>query len=326
MKKQSGFTLLEVIIASALGVFILSGVINVFIGMRTTATQTTDQGNMQETGRFVLTLLTEDLMRQGFWGDLTMGPSLVKLQVNPSNINLTTDCDGGGINNSTFPKNELTFRSLWGTTAASTAPLNCIVDAVEGSDIIQLKRVNTVETTTPAANNIYLVANTSKAQIVVGTNAASPEIENSKTWQYQHNIYYVSLKNGRTFPSLSRVSLAPAANLAMESNEVIEGVERLRFLYGIDTNGDDIVDVYLPSVTTSLDDVITQDMWDQVDEFKILSVKVYVLVRAINADVKYTNTNVYQLGDVTFTAPGDNFRRMVFSTTVSLHNGNIKQW
>ena len=57
MRKQLGFSLLEVFISLSIGVVLLSGLVSVFIGMRTTSSETSSYGEMQETGRFVISVL-----------------------------------------------------------------------------------------------------------------------------------------------------------------------------------------------------------------------------------------------------------------------------
>jgi len=52
----------------------------------------------------------------------------------------------------------------------------------------------------------------------------------------------------------------------------------------------------------------------------------HVLVRAIRQDFNYENNNVYQLGDESFDANGDHYRRLLFSSTVSLHNSRVDRW
>ena len=70
-KYQQGFSLLEVFIALAIGLVIFAGVLSVFVGLRTTTTETTSYGELQENGRFALSVLSDDISKQDFWGDYT---------------------------------------------------------------------------------------------------------------------------------------------------------------------------------------------------------------------------------------------------------------
>ena len=71
ISRQQGFTLLELFVALSIGLFLFAGVMSVFVGLRTTSAETSSYGEMRENGRFAISLLTDDLMRVGFWGELS---------------------------------------------------------------------------------------------------------------------------------------------------------------------------------------------------------------------------------------------------------------
>jgi type IV pilus assembly protein PilW len=356
-KKQQGFTLLEIFIALAIGLILFAGVMSVFVGLRTTTSETSSYGEMQENGRFAISVLSNDLLRQGFWGDLPVAMDAAVL-ANPAPV-AANDCVGAGANNGSFPQVVGHFRTIWGTTLAAANALNCITDAVVGSDIIQIKRVIsnslgavpqpiTAPVTPPLTaadlnnNRFYLISNISAAEIFTG-NAAIPNIQNSRVWEYQHHIYYVRNENqgANTVPVLMQGRLLNGGANAISFNPFIDGIEMIRFWYGVDTDadadvndydttagpgsglGDGIVDAFIPARN------MTQALWDN-NGSRILAVRIFVLVRDILPDNRYTNNNTYQLGGTTaadqFNAGGDNFRRLLFSSTVSLQNSKVKVW
>lgn len=318
MMYQRGFTILEILISLSLGLLLFAGVMSVFSGMYATSDTTTRYGAMQETGRITISLLTDDLMRQGFWGELAMPLSTSNLiAVPPAPAN---ECEGHGINNGTFPKNIGTFRSIWGTTPSTASTMECIDDAKLNSDILQLKRAVAI----PAAGALederyYLTTNMNAGQIFDGEDAP-PVINNSQTWEYQHHVYYVSedalAGSSNVVPTLNLISLANS----MWNQPLIDGVEMIRFLYGIDSDGNGNVDSFVSA------DNVTNAIWDGASNAKIRAIKVYVLVRDIELDPNYTNDTVYRLGDVNVDGGGDNYRRMLFSSTVTLHNGDVRVW
>lgn len=315
MKNQHGFSILELFISMAIGLVVLAGVLSVFLGMRTTSSETSSYGEMQETGRFTISMLTDDLMRQGFWGNMIMPLSRSALLGIPAAAP-AGECTGGGINNGSFPSALGNFRSLWGVTATNATAMGCINDAKIGSDILQVKRVHTVSSAVLDANNYYLITNKSAGQIIDGGDPL-PVIDNSNAWEYKHNVYYVSEESmgSDVVPVLNIIQLVNT----MDNEPLIDGVEMLKFMYGVDTSQDGIVDAYMSANN------MTQAFWDNEANSRILSVRMYVLVRDIKADDDYVNDIVYQLGDTTFTAPSDNYRRMLFSSTVTLFNG-VKIW
>ena len=133
---------------------------------------------------------------------------------------------------------------------------------------------------------------------------------NSRVWEYQHHVYFIDIENG--VPILSRKTLT---NKGMKNDEqLVEGIENIRFLYGFDNSGDNTPDTYLPAA-----DVLAP-VWDNETLQRLVAVKIYVLVRSAQADNSYDNQTTYQLGDKQINPFNDNFRRKVLSTTVVLEN------
>lgn len=341
ISKQQGFSILEILISLIVGLVLLAGVLAVFVGMRSTTTETANYGEMQENGRFAISILSDDLLRQGFWGDLSAEMDAALL-IAPAPVPPVNDCIGEGVNNGSFPLDVGAFRTLWGANLASANAMNCINDAKLGSDVIQIKRVisRPIEPpVNPAAlndNRYYLMANASSAQIFAGDTAV-PNIENSQTWEYQHHIYYIreETQGDITVPVLMQGRLRNNGATMINFQPLIEGVEMIRFWYGVDTDidadtndygtgvGDGVVDAFIPARD------MTQALWDN-DGSRVLAVRMYILVRSILPDRNYVNNNIYQLGGSTaidqFNADGDNFRRLLFTSTIVLQNAKVKVW
>jgi len=313
--KQRGFNLVELLIALAVGLFLLLGVMSVFVGLKSTVNETSTYGELQENGRFALSVLSDDLLRQDFWGDYSGTFDLSTLNGVAEDAP-TIDCEGDGLNNATFPVENGHFRTLWGSTVTSSSIMDCISDANVDSDVIQLKRVIADAVTATPVGNYYLTINTTTGEIFAG-GEAEPEIANSQTWEYQHHIYYVrnEVQGSLSVPVLMQGRLTTD----MTFDPIIDGIEMIRFMYGVDTTDDGIVNAFISA------DNMTQGLWNNANDSKIIAVKIYVLSRSILPDTSYDNTNSYMLGDLTFTAD-DNYRRLLFSTTVSLYNSRVDSW
>ena len=325
VKHQSGFSLLEVFVALAIGLVIFAGVLSVFVGMKTTTIETSGYGELQENGRFAISLLSDDLLRQDFWGDYTGTIDLAS--INPVPVAPVGECIGGGINNGTFPVAAGKFRTLWGVTVtnANPNPMGCFGDAKSGSDVLQLKRVVSTPLVQTGgainATNYYLITNMNNGTIFDGADAL-PTIPNSEIWQYQHHIYYVreEVQGNNTVPVLMQGRLANTLSFS----PIIDGIEMIRFMYGIDTDinptapGYGIVNAYVSAGN------MTAALWNNATS-RILSVKIYVLARNVLPDNNYTNTNTYRLGEQNYIF-NDNYRRLLFSSTVTLYNAGVDTW
>jgi type IV pilus assembly protein PilW len=67
---------------------------------------------------------------------------------------------------------------------------------------------------------------------------------------------------------------------------VLDGVERLHFEFGVDTNLDGQLDYLLPTTQMSA------DLWQQSNS-RIITIRYYVLLRARQPDPTYTNNHAY---------------------------------
>jgi type IV pilus assembly protein PilW len=316
--------LLEVFIALTVGLVIFAGVLSVFVGLRTTTSETSSYGELQENGRFALNVLSDDLLRQDFWGDYTGIIDPISIQPVPAAP--AGECISG-INNGTFPLGVGHFRTLWGQTVTSASIMGgCRTDAKIGSDILQLKRViasplGWVAGDTASADNFYFISNMDEGTIISPSDTV-PDIKNAQVWEYQHHIYYVreETQGTNTVPVLMQGQLTNTLSFA----PIIDGIEMIRFEYGIDTQIDStvagygIVDAYVPA------DNMTNTLWDNALG-RILAVKIYVLARGIRADNQYENKNTYKLGGFDYVVD-DNYRRLLFTSTVTLYNTSIDTW
>lgn len=324
-KAVQGFTMLELMISLALGLVLFAGVMSVFVGMRTTTSETSSFGELQENGRFAMSVLTEDLLLQDFWGDFSGVVSRSNFPIVPGNPG--SDCVGGGINNATFPVALGNFRTLWGVTLtdASPDPMSCFSTPAgtrtrDNSDVIQIKRAigNPIDAANVmTAGNYYLTTNSTAGEIFPFGGAVST-FDDARTWQFQHHIYYVreELVGSDYIPVLMQGRLA---NLNMGFSPVVDGIEMIRFMYGIGNENTGVVDRFVSASN------MTSGLWDKAGGTRILAVKVYVLARGSLPDNKYDNENTYQLGDFTYTVD-DNYRRLLFSSTVTIYNGRVDTW
>jgi len=86
IKNQQGFTIVELLIAGTLGILLLAGVIQLFVGSNKNYTLQGQLADIQEDGRFALMFLKEEL-QQGGWAD---NPWLAR----PAAINMANSTDG----------------------------------------------------------------------------------------------------------------------------------------------------------------------------------------------------------------------------------------
>ncbi|KPW04424.1 PilW family protein [Pseudoalteromonas sp. P1-11] len=328
--RDKGFTLIEMMISLFIGGLILGGVMFTYIGMKVTTKDTMTIGELQESGRLAINIMQRDIEQVGFWGtyyDDSFTAANTQTLPTPSG-----DCFEG-LNNGSFPDlaSSSNFRTIYAKEASSTSELNCISKPIAGTDILQIKflqgeqlTVNGTTNETQADEN-YFIAEQESAEFARGAVDSGSLNVNATVWPYSHHVYYLAEQTytvnnkSLTVPALMRKRLNGAS---MKAETIMEGVENMRFVFGLDTDSDSRVDSY-----RSIEDMQHSD-WE--NRKSILTVQVFLLVRALQPDpgLKIKN-QTYILGEdedsreLTFT---DTYRRTVFTTTIRLNNVGANLW
>jgi len=314
--QQIGLSLVELMVAMVIGLFLTAGVFTIFSMSSSNVTTTSQFNQLQENGRIALAILERDLSQLGFMGDIT-GTDLI-LGTNASisaGVVVNNDCIGGGANNASLPNVQPAhFRRLWGDESGDSGQsLACLGKINSNTDVLQLKRFigPSIQATKSLATRYYAVA-TSSQVIFFNGGGAAPVLENARLWEFQHHIFYIK-NDVDGVPVLRRKMLTTDKGMKNEE-QLVEGIENIRVSYGFDNDGDDTPDSFLPV------EEVTNLMWDNEQFQRLVALKIYILVRSTQADRTYINNATYQLGDKEIVKPGDHFRRKVMSTTVVLEN------
>ena len=102
----------------------------------------------------------------------------------------------------------------------------------------------------------------------------------------------------------------------ISTDSILDGVERLHFQFGVDTDMDGQINALLPT------EQMPAHFWRQ-GENRILSLRYYALLRSRKPDMAYRNNNVYQMGIHSFDAAGDNYRRLLVSSNIYFYNAAL---
>lgn len=307
-------SLVELMVAMVIGLFLTAGVFTMFSMSSSNVTTTSQFNQLQENGRIALAIMERDISQLGFMGDITGTDFIVGSNTQILSGAVPNDCVGGGVNNATLPRALPShFRRLWGYEqgANGVMPFTCLTGVRDATDVLQIKRFIGPSTTTPTDASRFYVGTTASQAIFFTGNQVTPVLTNGRFWEFQHHIYFI--RNDGDIPVLRRRTLTVVNGMANE-DQLVEGIENLRVLYGFDSDGDSTPDRYLPA------SAVTTMMWDNELFQRLVAVKVFVLVRAIQADRTYTNEAQYLLGDKTIGPLKDNYRRKVMSMTIMLEN------
>ena len=335
LKRQTGISLVEVMVALVISLFLLAGIIQVYLGNKSSYTFTNSISRIQENGRFALDTLAVDLRMAGFFGCAIFDPNDTSSIVNnldPAGPGydeyfdwigdgLVQGTDNDGLNGS----DSITIRGAKPGALSVQPPYNVSTSAaifVENSDTLEIGDVVMVSNCRGA--DIFQVTNTTKGSgsakdAVVhntGATATGPGNYNpdnckganahclSQTYgsdasliELQAVIYTIKTGAGGE-PALFR-------SINGVDEELIDGIEQMQILYGVDTTGDKFPNQYVTAPNVA-------DMND------VMAVRVMLLVRSQDDSVT-EDFQKYTFNGANSTA-ADNRLRQVFSSTITLRN------
>jgi type IV pilus assembly protein PilW len=292
MKKQSGFTLIELMISLSLGVAISWVVLDVSLNAMRNSRDIIATGDVIEKGVYLGDLLKREIKHAGFYGRITSAnvvlspnsPQTDWCTVTPTKRHLTTPVFG--LNNKT---------SLCTDTGL-------LVD----SDVLMIRRASTaVAPRLLVAAQHYIQSNFDDVILATGVAANFTLTGMDGTTlapihEFYQDVYYVD--SDKNFKRRRLV------NGEIEDEPLIEGVDDFQVQYGIDTDADNIADTF---TTTPLSNDYSG--WQNVK-----TVTVSLLISG--ETVSQPDAKTYQYADKTNGPFNDKRKRRLFSFVVAVGN------
>ncbi len=341
LKQQSGLSLIEMLVAMVISIFLLGGIISVYMGNKATYRFSDTNSIIQENARFALDIITNDARMAGFWGcmdlqDLTGD----MIKDNPKIHNVLDN------NSANYDASIHNFLGL--------PPISATVnDGLNGSDSLTIRgakpgqsnfRMTLVQ---PGTADIVVTENRSidENDIILITNCYSATIFEASAVNTADGITTISHATGAGESTPGNISTSlmtekdppfEAKNAALfsmqtvtytieqslidpnepalfrkvnkkDKEELIAGIEEMHVFFGEDTDGDEIADTYHSSdKVTSLQN--------------IKSIRLWLLLRSDEEIL--TEEQTYTLNGVA-TKATDLRMRQVYSSTIALRNKEI---
>ena len=316
--KQSGLTLVELMIAMTLGLILAGGVVTLFTVNRHSFNRDEMILRMQDDARQGIRELINDLSMAGYWADLMLPATVTP----DTSLTVGTDCGPAGVVNWIYQvvtpgtgDNESLMAVDNATAGTATASFSCLgAEVVPGTDIVAIKRV--AGALAPAAltnNTAYLRTNGTVGLLFLEPAAAPPAIPVPapfNDWEYRPSIYYVrAFANapGDGIPTLCRKVLDYSGAPDVVTECLAQGIENLQIEFGLDSNGDGDPNTYVAAPTIA-------------EMQTAVAARVMVLARSVQNDPRYSNGKTYSLSNAPAYQPNDNFYRRVYTVNVSLKN------
>ena len=315
VKIERGFSLIELMVASAIALIILVAVSNVFINSSSNERANNAASEFTTNGRYAIETLRRDILLAGFKG-LTSFPRTTPTTA-LSNFLVTGDCGTRFATNTTLNPlggNEYELGGLFGANDTNPYSGTCVPSASYSTGDILVSR-HAAENSTPTlvANTLYMRSTYGQWELYKGNTAlAGFTKEPQLNYKYQTSVYYISPNTSGTdgVPALYKAALG--AGPAMTSSLVASNIQDMQFQYGRTDKNTATTRFYNANQISA---TATPSEWESIS-----SVRIWILVRGTNVEPGYTNGNAYTLGDKTIAAANDGYRREVFSTVVKVRN------
>lgn len=319
MKRPYGISLLELMIAMALGLVVVLGVTTVFLSSRQGYRMQESTGRLQENARFAMDVLSREIRHADFWGGTT--PSAIRKHSSLENV--------GAPCTETWMADVLRPMQAW--AGAATSPLaQCTVqNYVPNTDVVVVRfadpayylRTAELATTDGTNGNLFLRARVGRngylfplAQRETAVSSNEPvglpgdESSGVLTYRLGGRVLFVR-SNAQGRPAI--YVRQPDSGGVSNSIELVEGVEMMRLQFGIDEDGDAVVNRYISTA-----DMLDTD-WD-----RTLIVRAALIVRG-DALNDFSDNATYTLPDGFEYTPAQadrRFLRRLFVQDIQLRN------
>ena len=329
-RRQSGLSLIELMISLALAALFLLGIVVLFQQSKSSALQDEQIARMQENGRYALRVLSRELAMMNYFGGMIDVDTSEPLQFE-SKLDNEDGCNADWLLEIDTP---LEFSDKDDSTDSVDDPdYTCInenTEIVDGTDVLAIKRVGDYAareydadgdaTGTLTANTPYFFTNRSIGLLYKAASTTDPCAAcalsvpqfSSNIRQYQPQIFFVRPNSSGAdgIPSLVRETLVEDA---MQAQVLVEGIEDMQVEWGVDGNDLDLApDYYTPDP-------------DGTELGNAVSARIFLLVRSLIQVTGYVNDKTYNLGSKVIEPSNDAFYRRVYSTTVQLRNSEKLQ-
>ena len=318
MKRNSqGYSIIELMVAITLGLVILAGVAMVFTNSKQGYQVQQSASRSQENARFAMDYLSLNIRGADYWGS-GVKPASVTFATSPPS--------GSGCSNGTWiidPTNGVHgYQGAASASSLSDSTLASCIGAVTtgyiaNSDILVVRSVNpdTFATTTcvdatasstacpngspvTASSGYWLrsAVGTRTGELFNSSSIATVDgvisgdyiggTGGSQNFQFQAMVFFLAVADNGEGPTPTLYVLPAQGSSLGPAQPLVDGVEMLKFEYGIDANynsaGDTLsVSQYLPASSVT--------NWSQV-----ISVRVSMIVRGDSLD-NFTDTQQYQM-------------------------------
>jgi type IV pilus assembly protein PilW len=348
-------SMIELLVGLAIGSLVIIGAVFVYSQSRTTYAINETVARLQENGRYALAVLEPDLQLAGNYGFVN-DPGLVNYVIGTTptptwNLD-ANDTQLTGVPAGVHVCGDNFGINLWlpveGSNDSYGLPTACNPTTgtyVTGSDRLTIRRASTRVETGPTAQRVQIYADrlNMPAQRMFSNGSATYTLDaNHQIRNLLVRSYFLTDRSGTSNAAIStlwRKSLGVdgSGNSAMIDEEILPGVEDFQVMFAVDTGdhdgvtGFDVNDDSEPLVPDMTNGVMARWVAPGNAIFgpppggmraQVVAVRVWLLLRAENPEVGFTDSATYTYAGKTYDPPAavEGFRRTLMSRTIFLRN------
>lgn len=303
-QSQRGFTILELMIAITLGLFLIAAASRIMVNGIQIFSSVNSLSRVQESGAMALIMLVSDIKRAGYLGG---NSDIGTITDSIATVTPTANCD----NNNSWAR--MITQPLFGTNNSKSG-YSCVPsNYLTNTDIVAMRYASSNTVKIPESNRIYLRSSLFEGKIFLGKNAASNQVadEPNDMRELVAHAYFIGESNricdGQKIPSLYRMSLDNTGKPFAE--ELLPGIEDLQVQYGMSDSSDNR---YLDVGDTGLN---TLADWSNVTK-----VRISILARSECRENGFIDNRTYNYGDKRNYKPNDGYRRQLYNNVIQIRN------
>ena len=331
LQRQTGLTLIELMVALAIGSFLIIGAVQIYNQSRQAFAVNESIARVQETAQFAMDTIEADLRMTSHWGRNSRGlavegRSLVG-NANPANLTIPTGANGSCGDDWAF---NLAL-PIDGSDNSYGLPCAANGGADAQSDVITIRRAS-VQPALPEAGRLQIQTTRIQGELFEDDNVPATFLPitnhpitgapSSATHNLMVSSYYVSPTSDLIpgVPTLRRKTLTMSGGApVIEDQEVAPGVENIQLQLGIDVNEDNTVDRYV----NPGDDIYNPAAAGYIPGARVLTARVWLVVRGVTTEFGLQDNRTYSPGNANLGQMNDSFRRLQVSKTILLRNARI---
>jgi len=312
---QQGVSLVELMVAMALSLVLLAGVVQIYVGSKQSFNVNDSLSRVQENARVAMDFLARDIRMADFWGCVTGATNLNNDVNGGGSLDITlgglSGSDNGGLNGS----DSIRLQGAYGSGIIIEAPfMNTNAAALHVSADNGLSQSDIVMVSDCSSADIFQISNANPD--TSGTvdhntgNATSPGNATgdlSKVYAGDAELYKV---RSVTYSIQAGPNGEPALfrNDGTNNLELVNGVENMQVFYGEDTSNTQTADYYVPA-------------GDVTDMENVVSVKIVLLLRSHLDNVTTGGSqtyNYYTNNAASAISANDNRLRQTYTSTIAI--------